>query len=94
MTELAFVLLFTAAGIGAALMALRLAGESRLVRWLALTFCFLALGNLALYLWRIVAEDPGGAAQLARIAIVLGLAVWGYRLFLRRLRRIAERRRP
>jgi hypothetical protein len=93
-TELAFVLLFTVAGLAAALLARRAAGEEPLVRRLSLAFCALALGNLAFYLWRIVARDPGGAAQAAGIALGLALLVWGYRALLRRLRRMAARRRP
>jgi hypothetical protein len=93
-TELAFVLLFTAAGIAAALLARRAAGDVPAVRWLTLAFFVLAAGNLALSLWRIIAEDPGGAAQVARVILVLALVASGYRLLLRRLRRMAERRRP
>jgi hypothetical protein len=91
MIEFAFVLLFTAAGTGAALVALRLAGRSVLIRWLALIFCGLALGNLSLYLWRVVAADLQGAAQAAGIAGSLALLVWGYRRSLRALRRRADR---
>ena len=99
MTELAFVLLFTAAGIGAALVALRLAGGSPLVRGLVWGFCLLALGNLALHVWRVVAADPGGTAQAVGIAAALALAVSAYRRLLRALRRRvdrqgAERHRP
>ena len=85
------MLLFTGAGIGAALLALRLAGGSPLIRWLVCGFCGLALANLALHAWRVVAEDPGGAAQTAAILAGLALFVWGYRRFLRAIRRAAER---
>ncbi len=94
MTELAFVLLFTAAGIGAALLALRVAGGSPLIRGLVWGFCILALGNLALHVWRVVAADPGGTAQAAGIVGALVLFVWAYRRLLRALRRMAERHRP
>jgi hypothetical protein len=93
-TELAFVLLFTVAGLAAALLARRIAGDEPLVRWLALAFSALALGNLAFYIWRIVARDPGGAARIAGIALGVALLVWGYCVLLRRLRRVADRRRP
>lgn len=93
MTELVLVLLFTAAGVGAALLALRLAGGSPLIRWLVRAFCLLALANLALHVWRVVAGDPGGAVQAAGIAAVLVLIVLAYRRFLRAVRRRAERHR-
>jgi hypothetical protein len=93
-TELAFVLLFTAAGIAAALVARRAAGDLPVVRWLTLGFLVLAGGNLALSLWRLVSDDPGGAARAARIIIALAIVAWAYRLLLGRLRRMAERRRP
>lgn len=85
--ELAFVMLFTAAGIGAALLALRLAEGSALIRGLACAFCLLALGNLALYVWRVVARDPAGTAQAAGLATLLVVFAFAYRLFLRALRR-------
>lgn len=91
MTELAFVLLFTAAGIGAALLALRLAGDSPLIRWLVRGFCLVALANLALHLWRVVAEDPGGAARAAGIAAGVAAMAWAYRRLLRAIRKKAER---
>ncbi len=94
MTELAFVLLFTVAGIAAALLARRVAGDLPVVRWLTLAFLLLAAGNLALTLWRIIARDPGGAAQVARIVLAVVLLAWGYRFLLRRIRRMVERRRP
>jgi hypothetical protein len=93
-TELAFVLLFTAAGTGAALLALRLADGSRLIRGLASGFCLLALANLALHVWWIVAGDPGGAARGAAVAALLVAIVWAYRRFLRAIRQRAERQRP
>lgn len=93
MIEFAFVFLFTAAGIGAALLALRVAGDAWPVRLLAGGFVALALANLGLQLWPMLADDPAGAARRAGIAAVLGLAVWGYVLLLRRARRMAADRR-
>ena len=91
MTELAFVLLFTAAGVGAALLALRLAEGSALIRWLVWVFCLLARGNFALSAWRVIARDPAGATQAAVVATVLAIVFLGYRLLLRAIRRRAER---
>jgi hypothetical protein len=88
--ELALVFLFTAAGIGAALLALRLADDSRLIRWLVWGFCLLAVANLALHVWPVLAGDPGGAARIAAIAFVLVLLVWAYRRLLRALRHRAD----
>jgi hypothetical protein len=93
-TELALVALFTLAGVGAALLAFRLSSGSRLIRALVSAFCLLALANLAFYVWRVVAQDPGGAAQAGMIVAVLALTVWTYRRLLRAVRRRAERHGP
>ena len=60
-------------------LALRLAGGLPLIRWLAGLFCALALANLALALWRVVAADPDGAARLAGTAALLVVMTLGYR---------------
>ena len=93
MTGFVLVLLFTAAGIGAALLALRVAGDAPAVRLLARAFILVALANLAFQLWPAFAADPAGAARLAAVAAVLALAVWGYSRLLRRARRMAAARR-
>ena len=93
MTGFAFVLLFTAAGVGAALLALRVAGDAPAVRWLALGFVAAAVANLLLPLWPMIAADPAGAARRAAIAAALAAAAWGYSRLLRKARRMASDRR-
>ena len=93
MTGFAFVLLFTAAGVGAALLALRVAGDAPAVRWLALGFVATAMANLGLQLWPLIAADRAGAARLAAIAAALAVVAWGYRRLLRKARRMAADRR-
>ena len=87
MTELAFVLLFTIAGVGAALLALRLAEGSRRILWMVRIFCVLALVNLGYHVWRVLADDPDGSARAGAIVGVVVLLVIGYRWLLRAIRR-------
>lgn len=87
MTGYLLTLLFTAAGIAAALVALRLAGDSAPVRWLARGFCLLALANLAFRLWPVIAADPSGTARIALVTAAILLAVIGYARLLRAARR-------
>lgn len=92
--ELVFVLLFTVAGIGAALLALKQSGGTPLLRWLFGIFCALALANLAFHVWKVVAEDPVASGRVVgSLAVILGL-VWAYRRFLAAVRRRADQRRP
>ena len=93
-TELAFVLLFTVAGVGAALLALQLAEDSRVVVWMVRVFCVLAIANLAWYVWRVLADDASGAARAGAIIGALALLVWAYRRILRAVRRRRDRDPP
>lgn len=92
MIGFAYVLLFTAAGIGAALLALRVAGDAAPVRWMALGFCLVALANLGLHLRRAVGGDAGVALRAAGVALLVGACVWGYARLIRAARRRAARR--
>ncbi len=94
MTELAFVLLFTVAGIGAALLALRLAEGSLLILWLVRIFCVLAILNLGVHVWWVLADDPSGAARAGAILGVLVLLVLAYRWLLRAIRRRRDGHEP
>ena len=94
MTELALVLLFTVAGVGAALLALRLAEGSQVILWLVRIFCLLAMTNLGVHVWRVLAKDPSGAGRAGAIAGVLALLVWGYRRMLREIRSRRDRQPP
>ena len=93
-TELALVVLFTAAGIGAALLALPLAEDSRVIRWLVRIFCVLAILNLGVHVWRVLADDPGGATRAGALFGLLVVLAWGYRLLLRAIRRRRDRDQP
>ena len=90
--EIIFVLLFTAAGVAAALLARRVGSASPAVRWLASAFLIVLAANLALYLWPLIAEDPAGARRGAAIVAGLLLLVWGYVRLLRAARRAAGER--
>lgn len=91
MYEFALVLLFTAAGGGAALLAWRAASSSPGVRWLTLAFVALLAGNLGLYVWPAIAADPAAAARRTGIAALVALAVWAYARLVRTARRAAAR---
>ncbi len=93
MIEAAFTLLFTAAGVVAALLALRAGAGSPAVRWLGVGFLAVAAANLGLYVWPAVAGDPVAAARAAGGAVLLALAVAGYVCLLRAARRAAVQRR-
>ena len=93
MTEFAFTLLFTAAGVVAALLALRVGGGSPAVRCLGFGFLAVAAANLGLSVWPAISGDPAGAARMAGIVAVLALAVAGYVRLLRVARRMAGERR-
>jgi hypothetical protein len=93
LTELAIVLLFTVAGIGASLLALKLAEDSAVIRWLVRIFCVLAIANLGVHVWRVLAHDPNGAARAGALLGVLLLLVLAYRLVLRAVRRRRDRDR-
>ena len=94
MTELTFVLLFTIAGVGAALLALRLAEGSRHILWMVRVFCVLATLNLGVHVWRVLADDLDGSARAGAIVGVIVLLVVGYRWLLRAIRRRQDRHRP
>lgn len=90
MYEFAFVLLFSAAGAVAALLALRAGPATPAIRWLARLFLLALVVNLGLYLWPAVAADPGGTVRLGTVAGVLALVGWGYARMLRAARRAAD----
>jgi uncharacterized membrane protein (DUF2068 family) len=93
-TELALVLLFTVAGIGAALLALRLAEGSRLILWSARIFCVLAIINLGVHVWRVLAKDPSGSVRAGALVGALVLIVLAYRRILRAVRGRRDRHPP
>lgn len=92
MYEFAVVLLFTAAGGVAAMLALRASAGSAVVRWLAGAFILMLTLNLGLYVWPAIASDVSGAARKAAIAAVIVLAVIAYARLLRAARRAHDRR--
>lgn len=91
-TEFVFVLLFSAAGAAAAILALRATAGAPAIRWLAIAFLAVLAANIGLYVWPAIAADPVGAAWRAAIAAVAVLAVVAYVRLLRAARRAAARR--
>lgn len=92
MTGFVLVLLFSAAGLLAALLAVRAAPKARAIRWLAIAFIAVLVTNLGLYLWPVIAADPAGMGWKLAIAAVVALAVLAYMRLLRAIRRAARQR--
>jgi hypothetical protein len=93
--EFVFVLLFSAAGALAAILALRAtAGKTPgapAIRWLAIAFLVVLAANIGLYAWPAIAADPAGAAWRAAVVLVIVLAAAAYIRLVRAARRAARR---
>lgn len=92
MSQVVFVLFFTAAGAIAALLAVRAGAGSPVIRWLAGVFLVVLAANLGFHLWPAIAADPAGAGRLAAITVVIVLAGLAYLGLLRAIRRAAGRK--
>lgn len=90
MIELFFVLLFSAAGAVAALLALRATASPPLIRWLSGIFLGVLVANIGLYLWPLIAKDPAGFGWSAALVAVVALALFLYGRMLRAARRAAR----